>query len=157
MKELIKRLREQAQENINDGQLLEPANLPTTHCSYQEGVLISNKQAMDIANALEQMLFPEAVSAAIARLNYTELDNTLQFAAIDKDLGFYCFDSKPVKNKKFGFWVLSGSTEKHPSLRAKILDPFKFTPFEWEQMLFQRTENGWKWIGNPENENNKNI
>ncbi len=140
MKKIIERLRAEAKENIEDGESI-------------WSVKVTNAEALRIADALEQTIYPTAVTAAISRLNYTQLDPVLRFAAVDRDSGFYAFDTMPVQSKYFCVWHISGVNEKNPSLRARVLEPFNFHTFDWEQMLFHRTANGWEWHGDPNKQN----
>lgn len=140
MKELIKQLRDKAQENINKGESPLAANW-----GYEEGVLISNQQALDIVDALEVATYPPMVRAVLSILSDTS--NKGGWAVVKGD---YLYMATHRPNLLNDNWEFYGTYNGICNFYHKRLENAK-------NLLFQRTENGWKWVGNPENKNNKNI
>lgn len=157
MEELIKDLRTVADENLANGQTEADADW-----GAQEGVLISNGKALEIARALQSVVYAQDLSGLKKALS-EEFEKTkdyppivrmtlgfLEMAVIDADWfaidrtgHAYEHSKKPFLHKVRNIWTCDGEDRR-------VVDFPIFRQKEYFNLLFQRTESGWIWAGKPE-------
>lgn len=138
MKEIIEKLRAEANENI----AIYAQHIDHTSWGNQMGVLITNGQALQIADALEVATFPPIVRAVLAWLEFAEnIQN--DWVAVDRDGEVFDYDFEPF---------LTASTWIPEKGNCRVHFSFKGN-FNHEALLFHRTESGWQWCGNPNKQN----
>lgn len=136
MKEIIERLRTEANENIADGESI-------------WSVKVSNREALQITDALEVATFPPIVKVALSvlqHLNETKRGISYLWATIDKDQDLRLTCNEPVFNENEQEWDADG-------VRSYINIRMQNFHFNTKDMLFHRTANGWEWYGNPNKQN----
>lgn len=145
MKEIIEKLRAEANLNISNGEDLDEAG-HDYHDNTFTGVAISNREALQIADALEVAMYPPIVRAVLALLNCSELDG-YHWAGVS-EMGFLeVFEKEPYYRNITGDWWRESTWENYDNLAQIPTRLMQKVPAA--SLLFHRTPNGWEWYGNP--------
>ncbi len=143
MQHIIQKLRAEAHNNLKFGQHPTDASF-----NYHAGVLISNQQAIDIANALEHLTAPPFILGVLNILESIKGNEQLQeydWAAMDYNGLTTLYEIEPYISDDETYWNSdSGYLEIMRKMNAG------FFRFEAKKMLFHRSAKGWEWVGGAE-------